>query len=156
MWSSLDAAKAAAASPEAVAAKAAFGDLVDTSNPKHQPYHNIITFDKDFAPVAESPVVHLTALFLPADVNVADFEATWKNSVKGSDGIEGLIAGAAGWGQDDVDFPDGKKKVFLATAGWKSVDAAKAVADKAKDDFKELAAFTQHHQVRFTVLTKNK
>lgn len=156
VWTSVDAAKAAAASPEAEAVKAAFGDMVDKSDPKHQPYHNIIVFDKDFIPVAESPVVHQTALFMPTDVNVAEFEAKWANSIKGSEGVEGLIAGTAGWGQDDVEFPDGKKKVFLAVAGWKSIDAAKAVADKAKEDFKEIAGYAQHTMVRFSVFTKNK
>lgn len=156
MWSSLDAAKAAAASPEAEKVKAAFQEVADTSG-ELLPYHNVVVFDKDFTPVAESPVVHLNAVFLPTDVNVAEFEAAFQDGLKSWGGAEGWIAGVYGWGQDELDSPKiGKKKVFLAAAGWTSVDAAKAVGAKAKEGFKPLEKYSAHTQARFTTLTKHK
>lgn len=156
MWSSLETAKAAEASSDADEAKGVFMELLDTTA-EHKPYHNIIVFNKDFAPVAESPIVHLTAVFLPLDVNVAEFDAAWVECVKGWGGAEGWVAGAAGWGQDDVDVPKlGKQKVFLLSAGWTSVDAAQAATEKAKESFKTIEKFSEHTQTRFTKLTKHK
>lgn len=130
--------------------------MADTSG-EHQPYHNIVQFDKDFKPVAEAPIVHLHAFFLPLDVNVADFEAVWAEGVKAWGGADGWVAGAAGWGQDPADLPKiGKVKVFLTVAGWTSIDAAKAAADKAKGAFTGLEKYGQNTQSRFTTLTKHK
>ncbi|KAI3398488.1 hypothetical protein diail_9170 [Diaporthe ilicicola] len=157
VWSSADAAKAAAASPHAAEVKKLFEEILDKSNPEAQPVHNLFTLDGDFAKVAESPVVQIAATFVPTSVSSSDFEAAFNDVVKAGGPPDGFLAGAHGWGAQEIDHPKaGKSKVFLATSGWASEDKAKAASSGAQKMFEPLKKFTEHHHVRTTVLTKEK
>lgn len=153
----MDAAKAAQSTPEAAQAKAAFDQITDTSNPAVTPHHNIFVFDKDFVPVADTPIVQMTTMFFPPTVSTADFEAAWNNGMKSFSGVDGWIAGTHGWALQEFDHPvAGKKKVFMAAAGWESIEKAVAGGEKVKGGFEGLEKFGQQVSARFTSLTKVK
>lgn len=131
--------------------------MVDTSNPAVKPHHNLFVFDKDFVPVADAPVVQMTAMFFPPSVSTADFEVAWNNGIKSFSGVDGWIAGTHGWGQEEFEHPSaGKVKVFMAAAGWASIEKAVAGSEKAREGFAGLDKFGQQVSARFTTLTKVK
>lgn len=137
--------------------KKLFEEILDKSNPEIHPVHNLFTLDGDFAKVAESPVVQIAATIVPTSVSSSDFEAAFNDVVKASGAPDGFVAGAHGWGAQEIDHPKaGKSKVFLATSGWASEDKAKAASSGAQKTFEPLKKFTEHHHVRTTVLTKEK
>ncbi|KAK2604857.1 hypothetical protein N8I77_007753 [Diaporthe amygdali] len=157
IWSSADAAKAAASSSHAAEVKKLFEEILDKSNPEVRPVHNLFTLNGDFVKVAESPVVQIAATIVPTSVSASDFEAAFNDVVKAGGAPDGFVAGAHGWGAEEIDHPKaGKSKVFLATSGWTSEDKANAARSGAEKTFEPLKKFTEHHHVRTTVLTKEK
>lgn len=156
MWSSPDAAKAAASSPQAAEVKKLFDEILDKSNPEVRPVHNIFTLHGDFVKAAESPVTQFAATFVPP-ASAADFEATFNEVVKAGGQPDGFIAGAHGWGAEEIEHPKaGKVKVFLAASGWASDEKAKAAGAGGQKIFEPLKKFAEHHHVRTAVLTKEK
>lgn len=103
-------------------------------------------------------MTQIAATFVPTSVSSADFEAAFNEVLKaGGAPPDGFIAGAHGWGLEEIDHPEaGKSKVFLATSGWASDEKAKAASAGAEKTFEPLKKFTEHHHVRTTVLTKEK
>ena len=103
-------------------------------------------------------MTQIASTFVPSSVNPADFEAAFNEAVKsGGAPPDGFIAGAHGWGAEEIDHPKGGKvKVFLATTGWASDDKAKAASAGGEKVFESLKKFTEHHHVRTTILTKEK
>ena len=101
-------------------------------------------------------MTQIAATFVPP-ASAADFEAAFNEVVKAGGAPDGFIAGAHGWGAEEIDHPKaGKSKVFLATSGWESTDKAKAAGAGAQKTFEPLKKFAEHHHVRTTVLTKEK
>lgn len=72
----MDAAKAARSNPDASEVRKAFEQLIDTSNLDIKPHHNISSLNSDFSPVADSPVVQQTVIFLPTTVDKAEFDTS--------------------------------------------------------------------------------
>lgn len=154
----MDAVKAAHASPEAAQIKAALESLADTSNPALKPRHNVFTLNSDAAAVVAAPVTQLSAFVLPTSVSKEDFAATFEESVKGSAGVDGVIAGAHGFSEEQVDLPDGSKaNVFLIISGWESIEKAKAAREGSKAAFAPMAKFgdaLKNEHVRYSTFTK--
>ncbi|KAG8165838.1 hypothetical protein KVR01_004390 [Diaporthe batatas] len=156
VWSSPDAAKAAAESPQAAAMKKLLEEILDKSNPEARPVHNLFTLTGDFVKVAEAPVTQFAVTFVPP-ASATDFEAAFNEVVKACGSPDGFVAGAHGWGAEEVDHPKaGKVKAFLSTSGWVSEEKAKAGGAGAQKTFEPLRKFTDHHHLRTTILTKDK
>jgi hypothetical protein len=121
-------------------------DIVDVSDPRYKPYHNAVAFNKPFETIGGAPVVEMTAIFLPTDIDKSAFEAAWGNAISDTSKIpEGFLGGCSGWAMDDVEghpkMP--KAKLFLVSTGWESMERATAAVEKSKDNFKELAKFSE-------------
>lgn len=133
-----------------------FDEILDKSNPEVRPVHNLFTLHGDFVKAAESPVTQFAATFVPP-ASAADFEATFNEVVKAGGQPDGFIAGAHGWGAEEIEHPKaGKVKVFLAASGWASDEKAKAAGAGGQKTFEPLRKFAEHHHVRTAVLTKEK
>lgn len=162
VWESVDAVNAAHNSPEGAKFRADIEAVTDTSNPELKIHINTFVFTNDYAPVADAAITEQTFMFVDPSVNQADFVAVWEEALKGWTSPPGWITGTYGWAEGEVDNPPqlgaGKSKVFLASAGWESLDKAKAGISVSKTAFEPLVTKfglkpEQVHS-RFTVLTK--
>lgn len=122
-------------------------EVIDTSDQTRQPHRVAVIFKTPFSAVADAPVVTMSALFLPTDVNVTALEKAFAAAAGGGGQPDGFIAGVNGWVTEDVvDHPkmQGKKaKVFIAASGWESLEKNKLAQEASADRFKEeLGKFT--------------
>ncbi|KAK3361314.1 hypothetical protein B0T24DRAFT_671554 [Lasiosphaeria ovina] len=160
VWASSDAYTASKSSPLHAAAAKLMVELVDASSdpaaPK--PYHNAVVFDAPFAAVAAAPLVQMSSVFLPLDIDAPAFEAAWASvvaSLRENGPPDGFVAGVHGWALEAVHgipkFPAGAK-VFVTASGWESLEKNVAAHVGVADKFAEVQRFSdvfEAHHVSF-------
>lgn len=109
------------------------------------PYHNLLTLHKPVETVVVAPVVQITNIFLPSDVDKAAFEAVWEDLVAHmrANPPEGFVAGAHGWGLEEVNGA----KVFTALSGWESIELNLKGQATVSDKFAGIQKFSNVFEV---------
>lgn len=148
VWESEEAYKASQASSLHAEAGDLIGELVDKSDPAVKPYHNAIPFDKPFEKVAAAPIVQLSSIFLPVDVDKAAFQAAFDGVLTHlySSPPDGFVLGAHGWALEEVNGA----KVFATASGWESIEKRLAAHAKISEKFAEIQKFTNVVEVHHT------
>ncbi|KAM7187799.1 putative rieske domain containing protein [Rhypophila sp. PSN 637] len=118
-----------------------------------QPYHNLLTLHKPVETVIIAPVVQITNIFLPSDVDKAAFEAAWEQLVEHmrANPPGGFIAGAHGWGLEEVNGA----KVFTAMSGWESIELNLKGQAAVSDKFEGIRKFSNVFEVHHTSFKKS-
>jgi len=126
--------------------------LIDTSDPAVKPYHNAIAFSKPFEAVAAVPIVQVSSLFLPADVDKAAFEAAFDNVLAHLYGSppDGFVVGTHGWALEEVNGC----KVFAAASGWETIEKRLTAHAGIAERFEEVQKFTSVVEVHHTAFQK--
>ena len=114
--------------------------LIDTSNPAVQTFHNTVILHKPIETVIVAPVVQITNIFLPANVDKAAFDVAWEGLVSHmrANPPDGFVAGAHGWGLEEINGA----KVFTALSGWESVEKNAAGQAAVADKFGAISKFS--------------
>ncbi|KAK3934055.1 hypothetical protein QBC46DRAFT_90710 [Diplogelasinospora grovesii] len=165
VWDSEASYTTSQSSPLHAKSKDLIKQVIDTSDPAVHPYHNTILFDKPFDKVASAPVVQMTAIFLPAATDKAEFETAFEGVLDLLRGNmpAGFVIGTHGWATNEIEHHPkigGKAKVFVSASGWESLEkitAAHAGAGGAggiADKFKDLERFGGVHDAHHTMFKK--
>ncbi|TLD30616.1 hypothetical protein PspLS_01712 [Pyricularia sp. CBS 133598] len=157
-WASEDAAKAAESSAAFGEIEGILANVIDTSSA--QPYTNLVSLNKPFDSIA-SPVTRIIAIFLPASVDKAAFAAkieAMEATIAGAN-IPGFKGAVHGWAANQIEHPSlpgGPANIFVAVAGWESVEASTTSASAPGMDEHQsaLADFGGIFEVNYVGLTK--
>ncbi|KAK4443643.1 putative rieske domain-containing protein [Podospora aff. communis PSN243] len=154
VWESEDAYRANQSSPLYTRLKSLSSALIDTSDPNVIPYHNAIPFSKPFSAVAAAPVVQLSSIFLPADVDKAAFEAAFDKVLESIYGSppDGFVVGTHGWALEEVKGA----KVFATASGWESIEKRLAAHAGISEKFAEVQKYSNVVEVHHTSFHKTK
>ncbi|KAM7188124.1 hypothetical protein V8F20_010696 [Naviculisporaceae sp. PSN 640] len=150
VWASEEAYRASLSTDLHKQATALVTSLIDTDAAATGavPYHNLLTLHKPAQTVLVAPVVQITNIFLPSDVDKEAFEAVWEDLVAHmrANPPEGFIAGAHGWGLEEVNGA----KVFTALSGWESIESNVKGEGSVSDKFAGVLKFTNVFHVYLT------
>ncbi|KAJ3958929.1 hypothetical protein N0V92_004470 [Colletotrichum tropicale] len=145
VWTSIEAADAAKQSPDGLEMRKLWGQVIEMSSPSGPvlPWTGYFNLgDGDFAKVAASNVMLLTASYLPVDADTAAFEEKWQSLMRAqasSGGVTaGFLAGVHGWSVGEVVYKGEKKKGFMVVTGWDSEESVKvAIGGDKRAKFEE-------------------
>ncbi|KAK0620606.1 hypothetical protein B0T14DRAFT_567348 [Immersiella caudata] len=154
LWESESAYQSNQSSPLYTRLKSLSSALIDGSDPNVTPYHNAIAFSKPFAAVAAAPIVQLSSIFLPSDVDKAAFEAAFDKVLQHlySSPPDGFVVGTHGWALEEVKGA----KVFAAASGWESIEKRLAAHEGIAERFAEVQKFSNVVEVHHTAFHKTK
>lgn len=151
----MDAAKAAESSSAFSEIEGILAGVIDTSGA--QPYTNLVSLNKPFSSIV-SPVTRIIAIILPATVDKAAFAAELEASIATAEtpGFKGAVYGWAADRMEHPSVPGGPANIFVALAGWESVESSKASesAPGMADHQAALAKFGGVFEVHYVPLEK--